>query len=176
MAEITRNLGSWKVLYKYSVIFQNYSLNYVKHDFVGSFEDLMDAEIAKDTLNWVVLEVAIATVHLEGVVDDIKTFVSRKFFCHCTIHGIIRIPSHNTIRPMPNHKSTRFKICSHLSQLKLKILIGRKWRSKLLPLFDIFLCNFQTFGSPTERATSNVESTTVEAWECNFETLTLGSK
>lgn len=47
------------------------------HDLVGSFQDLVDARIAEILLDLVVVEVAVATVHLERPVDDLRVSCSQ---------------------------------------------------------------------------------------------------
>ena len=134
----------------------------MKHYLIGAFKNLMDAEVAKDSLDWVVLKVAVTTVHLERVVHNVKAFVGCEFFGHGTIHCVVRITLHNTIRSMSHHKSTSLKICRHFSKLKLNILIGSQRLPKLFSLFHIIFCNLKTLGSSTERATRDIEATTIK--------------
>jgi len=50
----------------------------------------MHAQISQVPLYRIVLEVAVAAVHLERVVDDVVASVGGKAFGHGAIHGVFR--------------------------------------------------------------------------------------
>jgi len=59
------------------------------HDFIGALEDLVYTEVPQEPLNRVLLEVAIPTMHLEGVIYNIETFICCYFLGHRAIHCVI---------------------------------------------------------------------------------------
>ena len=78
-----------------SIILEKGALNDVHHNFVGAFEDLVDAQIPQESLNRVVLQVAIATMHLQAVIDDVEALVGGEFLGHGAVHGVVRVLRHD---------------------------------------------------------------------------------
>ena len=75
------------------------------HDLVGSFEDLVHAEIPKEPFDWVVLKVAIAAMHLQAVVDDVEAFICRELFGHGTVHCVVRVAIIDAFGAVSYHKT-----------------------------------------------------------------------
>ena len=107
----------------------------------------MDAQVSQEALNWVILEIAVAAMHLQAVVDYVEALVSRKFLCHSTIHCVVRVFRHNQISSMSHHQPRGFQVNGHLGKLKLYILVGRYWCPKLLPPLYVILRDIEAFGS-----------------------------
>ena len=108
------------------------------HNLIGSLQDLVDAKVSEEPLYWVVLQVSVATMHLEAVVNNIEALVSGEFLCHRAIHSVVRGLIVNQLGSMANHQSRSFQVSSHLSQLKLDVLVCSDGLAKLLSCFYIF--------------------------------------
>src|SRR3546814_7515105 len=52
------------------------------HHLIGAFEDRMDAQVAPETLDRIVAQIAIAAEQLQRVVDDLAAIVGREPFRH----------------------------------------------------------------------------------------------
>merc|ERR1711972_1136252 len=61
------------------------------HDFVGTFQYLMDAHVPHKPLNRVILEIPIASKHLERVVANSKACIRRISLGHGTSSGRVRM-------------------------------------------------------------------------------------
>ena len=70
-----------------SFVFQEVSLNDMHHNLIGSFQDLVHSKISKESLDRVVLEVAISTVELQRIIDNVKALICRKLLGHSAIHS-----------------------------------------------------------------------------------------
>src|SRR3546814_5864491 len=62
-------------LFPYATLFRS-------HHLVGAFEDRMDAQVAPETLDRIILQIAVAAEQLERVVDDLAAIVGREPFRH----------------------------------------------------------------------------------------------
>ncbi len=60
-----------------SVTLEQISLDDVHHDLVGTFKDLVHTQVSQEPFDWVLFQVAIATMHLESIVDYIKASIGR---------------------------------------------------------------------------------------------------
>ena len=69
------------------------------HYLVSSLKDLVDTQVSQEALDWVVLEIAIATVHLQAVIDNVEALVGREFLSHSAIHCIVWVMCHNQLAP-----------------------------------------------------------------------------
>jgi len=85
----------------------------MKHYFVCAFQYLVDSQIPKHTLYWVVFEISISSVHLEGIIDNVETFICSELFGHCAVHSVIWVFFINAFGSVPYHKSTCFKVNCH---------------------------------------------------------------
>ena len=99
----------------------------------------MHAQVTQESLNGVVLQVAVASVHLQAVVDDVEALVSGKLFGHGTVHRVVGISGLDQPGTMSDHQARCFEISCHLCELELQVLVGCNRLSKLLPSFDV-LC------------------------------------
>ena len=126
------------------------------HDLVGALEDLVYAQVTQESLNRVILQVAVATVHLQAVVNDVEALVSGKLFGHGAVHRVVGVLGLDQPGTVTDHQARRFKVSRHFSELELQVLVSRDRLSKLLPSFDV-LCGCLDAGScSTKRAASNV--------------------
>lgn len=141
----------------------------MEHDLVCSFEDLVDSEVSQDSLNGVVLEVAITSMHLKGVVHDVETLIRCKLLSHGAVHCVVRVSICDTVGAVSHHKSARLEVCGHFGELELNVLIVCQWPSKLLPLFDVISGDFQALGGTPNGATSNIKSATIESCKSDLE-------
>src|SRR4029077_1796885 len=57
------------------------------HDFVGAFEDLVDAQVAQVALDREIAEIAVAAMQLQRLVDDMKPGVSGEALGHRAMQG-----------------------------------------------------------------------------------------
>jgi len=134
----------------FSVILEQISLNDVHHNLVGSFQNLVHSEVSQESLNGVVLKVAIAAVHLQTVVHNVEALVRRKLLSHGTVHRVLGVLLSDQPSPMSHHHATSFKIGCHLGKLKLKVLICSNRLAKLLPRLDIVGCTFDAGSSAAD--------------------------
>ena len=155
------------------MILEECALDDMHHDFICAFKNLVDSQVSKESLYRVVLQVTIATVHLETIINDVEAFVSSKLLCHSAVHCVIRCVICNQSCTMANHKSRSFQVSSHLCELELNMLVVSDWRTELLPMFNVFSCRSNTCCCTTNRAARYVESSTVKARECNLESTSL---
>lgn len=63
----------------------------MEHDLVGALKDHVHSKIAQEALNGVVLKVAIASMHLQTIINHVEAPVSCEVFGHRTIHGLVRV-------------------------------------------------------------------------------------
>lgn len=68
----------------------------------------MDAEVSQETFDGVVLQVAVAAVHLEGVVDDEPALVGGKLLGHCAVHGTVGLLGGQQLCTVSDHKTRGF--------------------------------------------------------------------
>lgn len=144
----------------------------MQHDFVGALQDLVNSQVPQNSLNRVILQVAVASVHLKSLVYDVEAFVSCEFLGHCAVHSVVRFLIGDAVGSMAHHQSTCLQVGGHSSKLKLDILVGTEGLAELLSLFYVFLCYFQRFSRSSERARCDVQTPPVKAAHPNFESLT----
>lgn len=101
-------------------------------------------------------------MHLEGIVDDVETFVGGEFLGHCAVHGVVWIPIRYTMSTMSNHQATGFKIRGHSRQLELDVLVVAQWLTKLFTLLYIIFGYFKGFRGSTDRAAGNIKSAAIK--------------
>lgn len=97
----------------------------------------MHTQVSQESLDRVVLQVAISTVHLQAIVNDIKALVGGKFLGHCAVHGVVGVTGSDKICTMSNHQSGGLEVSSHPCELKLHVLVSRDGFSKLLPALNV---------------------------------------
>ena len=141
------------------------------HNFIGSFEDLMDSEVTEESLDGVILEITVTTVELKRIIDNVKALISGELLGHGAVHGVVWVLVSHAHSSVSYHKTRSLKINSHLCKLELHMLIGSQWLSKLLSLLDVSGGEIQAFSGTSEGATGNVKSSTVKAGKCNLKTL-----
>lgn len=126
-----------------SITLEQNSLDDVKHDLIGTLKNLVHAQVSKDSLYWVVLQVAIAAMHLQRIIDDVKTLVSCKLFGHGTVHRIVGILFSDAHGSMSHHKSTSLQIRRHFRKLELNVLVVAQLFAELLSLFYVIFSDFE---------------------------------
>jgi len=92
----------------YSIILKKSSLDDMHHDFIGAFEDRVDSKIPQESLNRVLLQVSVATVHLKSIVDNIEALISGDLLGHRAVHGIVRLLLGKHTGSMSYHQSRAF--------------------------------------------------------------------
>ena len=140
----------------YFSILKQISLDNVQHNFICALQNLVHSQVSKESLNWIVLEIPVASVHLQGVIHYVKAFVSGKLFGHRTIHGVVWIFVGDAGGSVTDHEPACLQICGHFSELELNILISREWLSELLSGLYIICSKIKAFRSSSKRATCNV--------------------
>ena len=133
------------------------------HNLVCAFEDLMDTKISQVALNRIVLKVAVPTVHLEAIIDDVEALVRRKLLSHRTVHRVVGVTSIDEIGSMSYHQSGSLQVSGHFRKLELQVLVGSDWLSELLTSLNIVSRRLYASSGTSERATGDVKSTAVEA-------------
>jgi len=133
------------------------------HYLVSSLKDLVDTQVSQEALDWVVLEIAIATVHLQAVIDNVEALVGREFLGHSAIHCIVWVMCHNQLSTVSYHQSRCLQVNSHLGKLELYILVRCDWSPELLPSLNVISGNIDAFGSSSNRTTRNIETTSIQA-------------
>ena len=78
----------------------------MKHDLVRPFENLVDAEVSQDPLNGVVLKVAVAAVHLKGIIDNIEALIGRELLGHGAVHCVVGLLVCYAMCAVSHHKPT----------------------------------------------------------------------
>lgn len=78
----------------------------MKHDLVCPFENLVDSEVSQDPLNGVVLKIAVAAVHLKGIIDNIEALVGRELLGHGAVHCVVGLLVCYAMCTVSHHKST----------------------------------------------------------------------
>jgi len=78
----------------------------MKHDLVCPFENLVDAEVSQDPLDGVVLKVAIAAVHLKGIIDNIEALIGGELLGHGAVHCVVGLSVCYAMCAMSHHKPT----------------------------------------------------------------------
>ena len=145
----------------------------MQHDLVRAFKDLMDSEISEEALDWVVLQIAVPTVHLEAIIHDIEALVCGEFLGHGAVHRVVRVSCFDQLCTMPHHEARSFEVSGHSSELELHVLVGRDRLAKLLPSLDVVRRSFDACSSASKTATRDVKTTTIESRESNLESLSL---
>ena len=74
----------------------------------------MNPQVTQKSLNWVILKVPVASMHLQTVVHNIEALVSGEFFRHGAVHRIVGLTFSNHSCPMPHHQTGSFEIGGHL--------------------------------------------------------------
>ena len=115
-------------------------------------------------------------MHLQAVIDNIKALISGELLGHGTVHGVVGSLLSNQARSVAYHQARRFQVGGHGRKFELNVLVGGEGRTELLSLFDVVGGGFETCGSSTEGATSNVKSSAVQATQRNLESLSLRTK
>ena len=72
-----------------SIVLKQSSLDNMHHNFIGSFENGMHSEISEESLNRVLFEISITSMHLEGIVDYVKASICSDLLSHRTVHSVV---------------------------------------------------------------------------------------
>src|SRR5436190_14407773 len=92
------------------------------HDLIGSFQDLMDPQIAHDLLDPVFRQIAVAAMQLERLISDIKADVGDEALGHgaelCRVGGL----GIERARGSPKKCAGSFELGRHVGQTKLQSL------------------------------------------------------
>ena len=123
----------------------------------------MDAQISQEALDRVVLQIAVAAVHLKAVVDDVEALVCGELFSHSAVHGVVGVASRDEVGTVSNHESRGFEIGGHLGKLELDVLVGCNGLAKLLSALDVVSSCLNASGSATKRATRDIQTTSIQA-------------
>ena len=94
----------------------------MQHDFVSSLQDLVDSEISQNSFNWIIFEVAVTSVELEGLINDVETVLGGVPLGHGTVHGVVWIIIFNAVCSVSYHQSACLKLNGHFTEGKLNIL------------------------------------------------------
>jgi hypothetical protein len=133
----------------------------VHHDLVGSFEDLVDSEITQEPLDGVILEVAVASVHLEAVVHDVEALVGRELLGHRAVHRVVGVLRCDQVGSMSYHKARSFKVSGHLRKLELEVLVVSDRSTELFSALDVLGGRLDTGRGSTKGAARDVQSATI---------------
>ena len=123
----------------------------------------MNSEVSQESLDRVILEIAISTVHLEAVIDDIRALICGEFLGHSAVHGVVGVASRDEVGTVSNHESRGFEIGGHLGKLELDVLVGCYGLAKLLSTLDVVSSCLNACSSTTERATRDIQTTSIQA-------------
>ena len=97
----------------------------------------MHTQVAQESLNRVVLQVAVPTVHLQAIVNDEEALVGGEFLGHGTVHRVILSLLLDHARTVSHHHAGCFQISGHVSKLELQVLVGSQRRTELLTRLHI---------------------------------------
>jgi len=97
----------------------------------------MHTQVSQESLDRVVLQVAISTVHLQAIVNYVKALVSGEFLGHSAVHSVVGVACRDQVRTVAYHQSGGLKVRRHFCQLKLQVLISCDRFAKLLPAFNV---------------------------------------
>ena len=141
----------------------------MQHDLVGALKDLMHSQVTEEALDWVILQIAVATVHLQTVIDDVETLVSGELLGHSAVHSIVWILRLNQLGTMTHHQTRGFKVCGHPGQLELQVLISCDWLAKLLPTLDVLRGGLDASSCASERTACNIQTSTIKTRQSDLE-------
>ena len=89
---------------------------------VGSFQDLIDPDVPEELFHRVVLEVAIPSVHLEGIIDNFEAVVRGEELGHAAQLHSVRVPIIQGQGCIPHHGPGGHQLSRHHGQLELVVL------------------------------------------------------
>eukprot|EP00470_Lotharella_oceanica_P016683 CAMPEP_0170192284 /NCGR_PEP_ID=MMETSP0040_2-20121228/53756_1 /TAXON_ID=641309 /ORGANISM="Lotharella oceanica, Strain CCMP622" /LENGTH=116 /DNA_ID=CAMNT_0010440595 /DNA_START=366 /DNA_END=713 /DNA_ORIENTATION=- len=98
------------------------SANDVAHNLVGPLQNLMHAHVAKVTLRVVLLDVAVAPMHLQGAVADLEAHVRRESLGHGTLRRAPRVFVVEHLCGVEHHQSCGCELCGHICDLEAQVL------------------------------------------------------
>ena len=123
----------------------------------------MDAQIAPEPLNRVILQIAISAVQLQRLVNDGRAIVGRQPFGHGRKSRFIRRVFGDFGCCEIEQCARCFQIGGHICERELGVLKICDRLAKLLALFGISDAFIQASLRPAQRTCANVEAASVEA-------------
>lgn len=141
----------------------------MQHDLVGALKDLMHSQVTEEALDRVVLQIAVATVHLQTVIDDVEALVSGELLGHSAVHRIVWVLRLDQFGTMTHHQTRGFKVCSHPSQLKLQVLVDGDWLAKLLPTLNVLCGGLDASSCTSKRTACNIQTSAIKTRQGDLE-------
>ena len=123
----------------------------------------MNPQVAQEPLNRVVLQIAVPSVHLQAVIDNVEALVSGKLLGHRTVHRVVGLTLSDHSGPVTHHQTRSLQISCHLRKLELDVLVACNGRSKLFPLLDVLSCRRYAGSRSAQRTASYVQPAAIEA-------------
>lgn len=107
------------------------------HDFVGTLQDLVNTDVSVVPLKLVLAQVAIPTVYLNGVVNDISAGIRRISFGRSHYYAFLRLVIIDRFSCSPYHQPRARQSSRHISQLEFNRLELGELPIELLAMFDV---------------------------------------
>src|SRR5713101_1651071 len=143
------------------------------HDLVGAFEDLMHPEVAQITLDGKVLQVAVAAMQLQRIVDDPEADVGGEALAHGG--GLRRLGRLDVEQRggAPDQQPRGVEVGRHVGQLELRRLEVGQRLAELLALDHVARRRLQAGARAAQRAGADIDASAVEPGHGDLEAVAL---
>src|SRR5665213_645737 len=132
------------------------------HDLVGAFEYLVHAQIAQIALDRIFLDVAVAAVQLQRLVDDLETGVGGEALGHGALGSGFGIVALKRTGGAMHHEPRRVELGRHVGEAELERLELGERLAELLALDEMALRRFEAGARAAERAGADVDAAAIE--------------
>lgn len=122
------------------------------HHLVGALENAVHTRIAQEHVHLVVLQVAVSSVQLQAVVNDLEALVCRVQLGHGTVACHIGVALVQHCCSLTNHQAGGKKARGHIGELKLSMLEVSQGLVELLAHFDMLHCGLNRSLGSTQTA------------------------
>src|SRR5260370_33637356 len=161
---------------RYASSHQKPARNDHPHDLVGTFEDLVHAQVAEIALDGEVLQVAVAAMQLQRLVDDLKPDIGRETLAHRRgLRRLGRLGVEQESRP-PDQDPRGVELGRHVGQLELRRLEFGDRLTELLALDYVARRGFEACASAAQRTGTDIDAPAIETGHGDLEAVALRSQ
>src|SRR5580704_9046525 len=143
------------------------------HDLVGAFEDLVNAQVAQIALDGKVLQVAVAAMQLQRLVDDLEPDVGRKALAHRRGLGRLGRLGVEQEGRAPDQEPRGVELGRHVGQLELRRLEVGDRLAELLALDDVARRGFEAGTGAAQRTGADIDAPAIETGHGDLEAVAL---
>lgn len=122
------------------------------HHLVGALENAVHTRVAQEHVHLVVLQVAVSTVQLQSIVNDLEALVRRVQLGHGTVARHIGVVLVQHVGRLTNHQAGGKKVRGHVCELELSVLEVGQGLVELLAHFDMLHCGLDRSLGSTQTA------------------------